>query len=64
MSSRNLRGPPFQNRFGINFVVLNAKAEIVRLDCMGVVCWTTNQPPRIIRGSPSATPMFLLRSRG
>lgn len=24
---------------------------------MGVVRWTTNQPPRMIRGSPSATPM-------
>jgi hypothetical protein len=28
---------------------------------MGVVRWTTNQPPRMIRGSPSATPMHFFK---
>ena len=30
---------------------------------MGVVCWTTNQPPRMIRGSPSATPMEIYEEK-
>jgi len=30
---------------------------------MGVVCWTTNQPPRMIRGSPSATPVHFFKEK-
>ncbi len=28
---------------------------------MGVVRWITNQPPRMIRGSPSATPVHFFK---